>query len=227
MTPRPASTHNSNTSRPTAAATARLRVMVADANQARAHLLAQALTACDYDVVGVVDADQYLPTVVHDARPDVILIDTDSPSRDTLEQLTRIAQKQPRPVVMFATDDDEATIRAAIQAGVSAYIVDGVREARVRPIIDVAVAHFQRHQSMHEELTRTKQTLEERKMIDRAKGIVMQKRRCTEPEAFALLRKVAMDQKKRIGQVAADIIQIAGLMDGGSSTPETHKVETP
>ncbi|MEM6507749.1 MAG: ANTAR domain-containing protein [Planctomycetota bacterium] len=192
----------------------RIRVMVADDNELRGELLVKILVENGYDVVGMAGPDSYLPTQVAQAKPDLILIDTDAPTRDTLEQLSVIKQDMPRPVVMFSSDEAQDTIRAAVRAGVSAYICDGLSNAKVKPVIDVAIAHFQQHQTMREELERTKISLEERKTIDRAKGIVMKKKECREDEAFALLRKVAMDQKKRIGQVAAEIVQVAGLFSG-------------
>ncbi|MEM6259604.1 MAG: ANTAR domain-containing protein [Planctomycetota bacterium] len=198
----------------------RIRVMVADDNEARGELLVKILADNGYDVVGMAGPDSYLPTQVAQAKPDLILIDTDSPTRDTLEQLTRIKHDMPRPVVMFSADEAQDTIRAAVTAGVSAYIVDGLSNSKVKPIIDVAIAHFQQHQTVREELERTKTSLEERKMIDRAKGIIMNKKGCSEDEAFALLRKVAMDQKKRIGQVAAEIVQVAGLFSGAQQHKE-------
>ncbi len=197
----------------------RIRVMVADDNAVRGELLVKVLVENGYDVVGVAGPESDLPTRVAQAKPDLILIDTDAPTRDTLEQLSQIKQDMPRPVVMFSADEDQQTIRAAVQAGVSAYIVDGLANSRVKPVIDVAIAHFQQHQTMREELDRTKQSLAERKTIDRAKGIVMKRKDCGEDEAFALLRRVAMDQKKRIGQVAAEIVQVAGLF----SDEKQHK----
>ena len=191
--------------------TPRIRVMVADDNETRGRLLVQVLADSGYDVVGLAGPGMYLPAQVAEAKPDIILVDTDAPSRDTLEQLSHIHQTMPRPVVMFATDENRETIEAAVRAGVSAYIIEGLSKSRVQPIIDVAIAHFRQHQSMREELERTRTSLEERKQIDRAKGIIMKQKNCTEDEAFVLLRRMAMDQKKRLGQVAADIVQVAGL----------------
>jgi len=190
-----------------------IRIMVADENEHRGQQLAQALTGMGYPIVGVASAGAYLPTLVADAEPDLILINTNSPDRDTLEQLSLIDRDRPRPVVMFADDDNKQTIEAAVRAGVWAYVTEGVGEAKVRTIIDVAVVQFQQHQALRKELARTKADLDERKAIDRAKGLLMQRRGLSEAEAFAELRKEAMDQKKRIGQVASDLIQVAGLLD--------------
>lgn len=196
--------------------------MVADDNETRGQLLLQVLVENGYEVVGLAGPGNYLPTLVAEAKPDLILVDTDAPTRDTLEQLTQIKNDMPRPVVMFSADEAKDTIRAAVQAGVSAYIVDGLSQGRVKPIIDVAIEHFQQHQSMREELDRTKTSLEERKTIDRAKGIVMNKKGCTEDEAFAILRKLAMDQKKRIGEVAKEIVHLAGLFTDEKASKEVR-----
>lgn len=194
-------------------ADAPLRVMIADDDGARAQALAAGLTAAGYTLAGICDGGTYLPTVVAENRPDIVIVHTASPSRDTLEQLSTLNREQPRPVVMFSGDADRAAIRAAIEAGVSAYITTGISNARVEPIIDVAIETFNAHQSVRTELERTRASLDERKTLDRAKGILMKRRGCDEPEAFRLLRSTAMDQKKRIGEVAADLVRAAALLD--------------
>lgn len=186
--------------------------MVADDHEQRGQLLVSLLTELGYKVVGLAGPGSYLPTLVADANPDVILVDTDSPSRDTLEQLSIIHRDLPSPVVMFANDEDRNTIESAIRVGVSTYIVDGLNNAKVKPIIDVAIAHFQQHKTLRDELERAQTSLNERKVIDRAKGLLMDQRGCSEQEAFALLRSVAMRQKKRIGEVAQDILQVADVL---------------
>ena len=116
-------------------------------------------------------------------------------------------------MVMFANDDDEKTVQAAVEAGVSAYVADGLSLSKFKPIIQVAIAHFQKHQSLERELSYAKSSLDERKHIDRAKGLLMAKRKCTEEDAFALLRKMAMDRKQRIGQVASELIEMLELVN--------------
>lgn len=190
-----------------------LRVMIADDDEARAQTLGTALTAAGYEVVAIASGDTRLLTQVAESEPDLVLINTGSPSRDTLEQLTTINNQLPRPVVMFASDENRDTIRAAVQAGVSAYVTQGVENARVTSVIETAIAQFNQHQSVVDELKRTKQTLADRKVLERAKGILMQRRGCSEDEAFALLRQAAMNHKKRLGQVAEEIVQAASLMD--------------
>lgn len=190
-----------------------LRVLIADENVERAQTLSSALVASGYLIAGIADGEISLPELVARCEPDLVLINTDSPSRDTLEQLTTINRNRPRPVVMFANDEKRDTIKAAVRAGVSAYITNGMSSTRVDPVIEVAIAHFNEHQTIREELQRTKETLAERKSIDRAKGIIMKRRGCGETEAFALLRKAAMDKKKRIGQIAEEILHMADLLE--------------
>jgi len=187
--------------------------MIADDDATRAQTLGGVLSDAGYQIVAVSAGDTQLLTLVAESQPDLVLINTGSPSRDTLEQLTTIHDNQPRPVVMFASDENRDTIRAAVQAGVSAYVTQGVENARVTSVIETAIAQFNQHQSVVDELKRTKQTLVERKTLDRAKGILMKRRRCSEDEAFALLRQAAMNHKKRLGQVAEEIVQAAALLD--------------
>ncbi|MEM8737302.1 MAG: ANTAR domain-containing protein [Planctomycetota bacterium] len=193
-----------------------LRILVIDENEQRGETLAQVLRVTGYQVVVKTTGQLPLSSVVADADPDLVLIDLTSPDRDTLEQLTLMHQKTPRPVVMFAQDDDEHTIQSAVRAGVSAYIVDGMNASKVKPIIDVAIAHFRQHQSIRDELDRTKNSLDERKFVDRAKALIMERRGVNETEAYALLRKLAMDRKQRIGQVAQQLIDAAALMQQGA-----------
>lgn len=185
----------------------RLKIMIVDENEQRGLALAAVLRELDYQVVGRVTAGDYLPTRVLESKPDVVLIDLGSPSRDTLEQLSILHRDDPRPVVMFAKDEDAATIQAAVRAGVSAYVVDGLSGARVRPIIDTAVAHFNSFQGLRHELERTRNSLAERKAVDRAKGVLMKEQAIDEEVAFAQLRRMAMDSKCRIGEVAEEIIR--------------------
>ena len=136
---------------------------------------------------------------IEQLRPDIIVIDTESPSRDVLEHLVVLSQHTPRPVVMFATDGAPETIRKAVRAGVSAYIVDGLDPARVKGIVDAALATF-------EEFQRLRQQLAERKSVERAKAILMKKHRLDEASAYSMLRKIAMDRSLRIGEVAQRVI---------------------
>lgn len=186
-----------------------LKILVVDQDRKRGHTLSEVLRISGYDVVNHVTCEDFLPNVVTESQPDVILIDLDSPDRDTLEHLAAIDRELPRPVVMFAKDDDEKTIERAVRAGVSAYIVDGMSDSRVKPVIDVAVAHFRQYQAVRIELDKALTSLEDRKSIDRAKALLIEQRRISEPEAYGLMRKLAMDRKQRLGQVARDILTIS------------------
>lgn len=197
----------------------RLKILVIDEEEQRGQTLAAVLTATGYDVVGRSGHDAYLPSVVDEVRPDLVLIDVASPGRDTLEQLNALHREHPRPVVMFAQDDDQDTIARAVRAGVSAYILDGLENTRVKPIIDVAIAHFRHHQSLRIELERASAALDDRKAIDRAKGLLMERRGIGEPDAYALLRKLAMDRKAKLGDIAREVLSSAQRLDRDRKNP--------
>ncbi|MCB1333436.1 MAG: ANTAR domain-containing protein [Roseivivax sp.] len=145
-------------------------------------------------------------------NPDVVLIDIENPSRDMLEELALASGPLERPVAMFVDRSEEGLSRAAIEAGVSAYVVDGMRPQRIKPILDAAIARFRMFQRMRTELAETKRALEERKVIDRAKGMLMKARGIDEDAAYALLRKTAMDQGRRVADVAQALVTAAGLL---------------
>jgi response regulator NasT len=190
----------------------KLRVMLVDDNRGRSAVLEQALEDAGQTVVCRVGADEDLTARVRDIEPDIIIVDMQLPGRDTLEHMHSISREQPRPIVMFAEEGDSKTIEEAVRAGVSAYVVDGLSASRVKPVIDVAVARFREFHALRAELDKTKATLEERKVVDRAKGILMKQRNCSEDAAYQLLRKVAMDSNKRIIDVARNIIEMASLL---------------
>lgn len=196
-----------------------LRILVADTEPGRCATLAAVLRLCGYGAIELELDGVDLPAAVAEHDPDLVLIDVDAPDRDVLEQVGSLSRQIPRPVVMFSQDEDEATIANAVEAGVSAYIVDGLASARVKPIIDVAIAHFRQQQAMRKELDAAKSTLEDRKLVDRAKGLLMAGRGISEPEAYAVIRKAAMDRKQRIGRVAADMLEAdaAGRSAAGGS----------
>ena len=189
-----------------------LRVLLIDRSPGRAAILEQALKDAGYVVAakltGVVD----LYNEVERIEPDVIIIDLESPDRDTLEQMREISRDRPKPVVMFADDDDSDTIRQAVKAGVSAYVVDGLAGKRVKPLMEVAIARFREYQALREELAEAKSTLAERKLVDKAKGLLMQRRGMSEDEAYKALRKMAMDSNKRIAEVAENLLAVADLL---------------
>lgn len=189
-----------------------LRVLLVDDDPERAAIVEPALRAAGYEVVTVVDTAAEMLAQVRARRPDVIIIDRDSPDRDTLEHVCMITRDNPRPIVMFTQDKDRTLMREALEAGVSAYVVDGLSVERVRPIVEVALARFEQWQALRRELDQAQTNLAERKVIERAKGIVMKQRRCTEDEAYAMLRKLAMDRNQRLAHVAESVITMAELL---------------
>jgi response regulator NasT len=193
---------------------AELRVMLIDESQERSAALADLLQSVECDVIASLSPEEDLLSQVARHRPDVVIIDIDLPSRDTLESLRSVQASDPRPMVMFSQDDNGETIRRAVQAGVSAYVVDGVQAHRVRPILEVAIVRFDEHRRLQAELDRTRSELEGRKKIERAKGIVMMQRGISEPAAYRLMRTAAMDQNRRLVEIADSIIAAAELLGG-------------
>lgn len=188
------------------------RVLVIDESQQRAVDLCAALIRAGHQVAAVLPSAVDLAERIEEIRPDVILIDTDSPSRDTLEHLAVMSRDMPRPVVMLAQDDDTDAIRSAIRAGVAAYVVDGFDLDRLRPVLDAAVAQFDEQQALKRELAEASRKLSERKTIEKAKGILMKTRAMDEDAAYAALRRLAMERSKPIAAVAANLLESAQLL---------------
>lgn len=192
-----------------------LTVMLVDDQPARAALLEQALLDHDYKVIARLSSAAGLAEQVARLEPDVIIIDIESPDRDTLEHMSTLHRDNPRPVVMFAEEgEDTDSIERAMRAGVSAYVVDGLNPARVKTIVDVAVARFREFQALRRELEETRTQLADRKQIDRAKGLLMKQRGLDEQQAYHAMRKMAMDRGQRLAEVAANIIAVFDLLDG-------------
>ena len=192
--------------------TERLSIIVVEKDRERALLIVDALAELgDYDIQ-VIAEETGLARRVAERRPDLVLIDLANPSRDVLEDLSMASGAMDRPVAMFVDRSDASLTRAAIEAGVSAYVVDGLRADRIKPILDAAIARFHMFQRMRVELAATKTALEERKVIDRAKGLVMRAKGIGEEAAYALIRKAAMDQGKRIADVAQALVTTADLL---------------
>ncbi len=189
-----------------------LRVLLVDGDRPRAALLEQALSDAGYNVIARIDTSENLPGEVHRHQPDVIIVDLDSPDRDTLEHMHTISRDQPRPIVMFAENDDSDAIHNAIKAGVSAYIVDGLNSKRVKPVMEVAIARFREYQALRDELERTKVSLEERKLVDRAKALLIKRQGMSEEEAYQALRKLAMDRGIKLVEAARNIISVLDLL---------------
>ena len=193
-----------------------LKVLVLDYDVERRGMLCQGLDDAGHEVIAPEDASALnLVRLVKECSPDVIIIDTDSPDRDTLEHICIVTRDDPRPVVMFAADADRGTIHAAVKAGVNAYVVNGLAEERIQPILDVAIARFAQMQALREELAAARSQLEDRKSIDRAKGILMRTKDMSEAQAYEALRKLAMDSSQRIVEVARQVINMRDLLESG------------
>ncbi len=190
-----------------------LSILIVDEDSGRSAILEQALSDGGCRVIAKLTSGEHLAAQVQRYQPDVIIIDLDSPDRDTLEQMRTIHRDQPRPIVMFAEDDDSGTIHQAIKAGVSAYIVDGLEGKRVKPVIEVAIARFREYQALREELATVKDSLEERKQIDRAKALLIKRQGMSEEQAHQALRKLAMDQGKKLGEAARNVIAIMDILN--------------
>lgn len=190
-----------------------LTVMLVDDQPARAALLEQALLDHSYKVIARLSSAAGLAQQVASLEPDVIIIDIESPDRDTLEHMATLHRDNPHPVVMFAEEGDTSAIERAMRAGVSAYVVDGLNPARVKTIVDVAVARFREFQALRRELEETRTQLADRKQIDRAKGLLMKQRGLDEKQAYNAMRKMAMDRGQRLAEVASNIIAVFDLLD--------------
>ncbi|PZO63511.1 MAG: two-component system response regulator [Paracoccus denitrificans] len=190
----------------------RLKIIVVEPDPDRAAAIVEGIQLSTAHDIHVLDSDLDLAAHVTKLSPDIVLIDIADPSRDVLEAMATAAKPTERPVAMFVDRSDEGLTRAAIDAGVSAYVVDGLRANRIKPILDAAIARFNLFSRVRAELDATRAALEERKVIDRAKAILMKARNLDEEAAYALLRKTAMDQGKRIHDIAQQLIMAAGLL---------------
>jgi len=188
-----------------------LQVMVVGGDSERTKTICKALLAADYKVVSLLDEMSGLYEQVCQVGPDVIIIDIESPSQACLASIQQVTRDQPKPIVMFADKSDADIAKHAVRAGVSAYVVDGLQDHRICPILETAVERFRQFQGLRSELEKTKNTLAERKLLERAKGIVMQQRGCNEEEAYHSLRKLAMKSNKRLVEVAEGMITAAEL----------------
>ena len=186
-----------------------LRILVIDEDAARADALVQSLGEGGYETVGVIDPKADLLAKVQELSPDMIIVDMESPSRDTIEDMRRITADRPRPIVMFVDQSDETTTAEAMRVGISAYVIDGLNPARVKPILDVAMARFLEFQKLRNALDQAKMDLADRKTIERAKGLLMKTRNIPEEQAHRLMQKLAMDQNQRLVDVARSILALA------------------
>lgn len=189
-----------------------LTILVIDENAVRAAIIDEGLREAGHTHVTVVHEVNGIARIVETLAPDVIIIDIENPNRDMMEHLFQLTRTVERPIAMFVDRSDTASIEAAVDAGVSAYIVDGLKKERVKPILDMAVSRFNAFSRLQRELAQARSALEERKIIERAKGILMKMRGLSEEEAFALLRQTAMNEKKKLADIAQSVVTAAGLL---------------
>ena len=187
-------------------------ILVIDENRIRASVIEAGLREAGYDRLTVVHDVTGIARRIAELQPDVIVIDLGNPNRDMLENMFQLSRAVNRPIAMFVDRSDQASIEAAVDAGVSAYVVDGLKQERVKPILDMAISRFNAFSKMARELDEVRSELESRKVIDRAKGILMRTRGLSEPDAYALLRKTAMNQNRKMSEIAESLITAAGLL---------------
>ena len=199
-----------------------LRILIVDENAVRAAILEEGLRVAGNGADGggaleihYIREMSNLLARISAVDPDVILIDLENPSRDTLEQMFQVSRLARRPIAMFVDKSDSASVQAAIDAGVSAYVVDGLRKERVKSILDVTISRFHAFDRLQCELQQAKSALEDRKVVEQAKAILMQQRGCTEDDAYVLLRRTAMNQNRKIAELARSLVAAAALLRTG------------
>jgi response regulator NasT len=189
-----------------------LKVLIVDENAIRASIIEAGLREAGCGEVVTVREMHGLLKRIFDVDPDVIFIDLENPNRDVLEQMFVVSRSVRRPVAMFVDRSDRAAIEAAVDAGVGAYVVDGLRQDRVQAVLDTTISRFNAFNRLREELDHTKQALAERKVIERAKGILMKLRRIDEEAAWELLRQTAMNENRRLADVAQSVLTLEHLL---------------
>ena len=190
-----------------------LKILVIDENPIRRAILDAGLKDAGFTDITLMGDTNGLLERIYTVDPDVIIIDLQNPSRDVLEQMFQVSRIVRRPIAMFVDQSDRATIEKAIDAGVSAYIVDGLKRERVRAILDMTISRFGAFERLRAELEETKSALKERKVIEKAKGILMKSRGLDEEAAYALLRRTAMSKGKRIGDIADSLVSAIDLLE--------------
>lgn len=189
-----------------------LSILIIDENRIRASIIEEGLREAGYVRVAVIHDVNEVGRTIALTMPDVIFIDLENPKRDTLEHFFSLSRAIQRPIAMFVDRSDGAMIEKAVEAGVSAYVVDGLKKERVKPILDMAISRFNAFSRLTRELEEARSALEERKIVDQAKGILMKTKGLSEPEAYALLRKTAMNQNRRLVDIAQSLITAANLL---------------
>jgi response regulator NasT len=194
------------------AADSSFKIVIVDESPIRAAILKEGLRDAGFTSVEHIPEMHNLLARIYALDPDVILIDLENPSRDVLEQMFQVSRAVRRPIAMFVDQSDAASIQQSVEAGVSAYIVDGLKKERIKPILDLCISRFNAFSKLQDELDRTKSALEDRKILDRAKGVLMKLKGLSEEEAYVLIRSTAMREKKKIGEIAQSIITAAELL---------------
>ncbi|MEX1057700.1 MAG: ANTAR domain-containing protein [Natronospirillum sp.] len=189
-----------------------MRVLLVDSEPGRAAILEQALVDAGHLVVKRTDRAQPLASMVAESQPDMVIIDIDAPDRDVLEQMSHVSRDNPKPIVMYADQDDASYVEAAIRSGVSAYVANGMRPERVKSTMAVAIARFQEFQALRQELDEARLELADRKIIEKAKGLIMTHRGVSEDSAYQALRKMAMDRSSRLVEVARNVISVFDIL---------------
>src|SRR5437879_9454266 len=187
------------------------KIVIVDESPIRAAILEEGLREAGFTGVVHISEMQSLLARIYALDPDVILIDLENPSRDVLEQMFQVSRAVKRPIAMFVDQTDAASIQASVDAGVSAYIVDGLKKERIKSILDLCISRFNAFSRLQTELEQTRSALAERKVIDRAKGILMKAKNLSEEQAYALLRKTAMNENRKIAEVAQSVVTAAEL----------------
>lgn len=188
-----------------------LIVLLIDSDEARARIVEQGLRGAAITKMASSESANILSSI-ETLQPDVIIMDCESPDKNTIENLRLVARENPKPIVMFVEDGDGSLAKEAVRAGVSAYIVDGLTPSRVKPVIEVAIERFKLFDGLKRDLEKSKQDLEARKVIERAKGLLMDKRGISESEAFESMRKLAMQESITIKQVAEKVLSVASIL---------------
>jgi len=194
------------------AADSSFKIVIVDESPIRAAILKEGLRDAGFTSVEHISEMHNLLARIYAIDPDVILIDLENPSRDVLEQMFQVSRIVRRPIAMFVDQSDATSIQDAVEAGVSAYIVDGLKKERIKPVLDLCISRFNAFAKLQDELDRTKSALEDRKILDRAKGLLMKAKGLTEEEAYVLIRSTAMREKKKIGEIAQSIVTAAELL---------------
>jgi response regulator NasT len=190
-----------------------LRVAIIEENSIRAAILLDGLRDAGVSDVDVIDTMTHMLRRLSTIDPDVIIIGIENPSRDVLEQMFQVSKLVSRPVAMFVDRSDDGMIQAAVEAGVSAYVVDGLRKERVKAIVDMAISRFNAFDRLQRELVAARTELASRKIIERAKGILMRTRQLSEEKAYALLRQTAMNEKRKLVDIAQSVVTAASLLE--------------